>query len=91
MKISEIVIDDNKIIFDKIINEDITNTTVQLYNFIKIQTNGFSELPHERYPPEVLHDITVGVMEVENEIKEYFSHHSETYKIIEWLIYYLKS
>jgi hypothetical protein len=90
MKIDEIVISDKKITFDRITNNDITDKTVMLFNLIKSQTNGFTELAHERYPPNDIHDLTELALEINNEMIQYFQPSSQTYKIIEWLLYYLK-
>lgn len=90
MKISEIIFDDKKELFDKIINEDITTNTKILFKTIEKQTNGFTELAHERYSPDDLDELYDTITEFNRIIIQYYSTVSQTYKIIEWLIYYFK-
>lgn len=91
MKINEIVISDKKLMFEKLINTDIVEQSVKLYAIINKQTNGFTELVYERYSPNEVNELSDLVLEIHEEMVQYFIPSSQTYKIIEWLLYYFKT
>jgi hypothetical protein len=85
MKINEIVISDKKLMFEKLINTDIVDKSVKLYEIINKQTNSFTELAYERYSPNEVNELSDLVLEIYEEMVQYFIPSSQTYKIIEWL------
>jgi hypothetical protein len=91
MKINEIIFDEKKELFDRILNNDITDNVKKLFKHIEYNTNGFAELSHEKYSPEDLADLIDKIEELKSIVFELFPKSSQTYKIIEWLVYYLKS
>ena len=90
MKIHEIVINHKKQVIDKLVNTELSNNTMEIYNIIIKETNEFTILSYERYSPDYIASTLDDLYELAK-LTKCFYHVSQLPVIIQILIDYFEN